>query len=141
MTQQLLCCPIKGPTQKVLGVMQIVNTKHGGPFAKKDVDVVQAMAASAGVALENASNLSKAQEKEKQLNALLGAMDALLFTFDPEGVLVSCNKESEGSIRWKGFVGKHFSEWLSERNGDLNADILPRLAIRMAARGQFWGQR
>ena len=122
-TQQLLCCPIKGPTQKVLGVMQIVNTKHGGPFAKKDVDVVQAMAASAGVALENASNLSKAQEKEKQLNALLSAMDALLFTFDPDGRLVSCNKTSEGSIRWKGYMGKHFSEWLSERNGELEADM------------------
>lgn len=122
-TKQLLCCPIKGPTQKVLGVMQIVNTKHGGTFAKKDIAVVQAMAASAGVALENASNLSKAQEKEKQLNALLSAMDALLFTFDPEGLLVSCNKTSEGSIRWKGFMGKHFSEWLGERNGELEADL------------------
>ena len=54
---------------------------------------------------------------------LLGAMDALLLTFDAEGVLVACNKTSEGAIRWKGFMGKHFSEWFAERNAGLNADM------------------
>jgi GAF domain-containing protein len=65
-TKQLLCCPIKAAhSQKVLGVMQIVNTMHGGSFAPKDVEVVQAMAASAGVALENAQNLERAQDSTR----------------------------------------------------------------------------
>lgn len=99
-TRQLLCCPIMGPTQRMLGVMQIVNTTHEGDFAPKDIMVVQAMASSAGVALENANSLARAQQKEMQLGVLLGAMDALLLTFDAAGVLVSCNKTSEGSIRY-----------------------------------------
>ena len=36
-TRQLLCCPIMGPTQRMLGVMQIVNTTHEGDFAPKDI--------------------------------------------------------------------------------------------------------
>ena len=35
------------------------------------------MAYSAGVALENAHSLARAQQKEMQLSVLLGAMDAL----------------------------------------------------------------
>tara|TARA_B100000780_G_C20666268_1_gene265203 strand:+ start:43 stop:339 length:297 start_codon:yes stop_codon:yes gene_type:complete len=71
-TRQLLCCPIMGPTQRMLGVMQIVNTTHEGDFAPKDIMVVQAMASSAGVALENANSLARAQQKEMQLSVLLG---------------------------------------------------------------------
>ena len=78
------------------------------------------MSASAGVALENANSLARAQEKEKQLGVLFGATDALLLTFDPAGVLVACNKTSEGSIRWKAYLGKHFSDWFAERNGALD---------------------
>lgn len=122
-TRQLLCCPIMGPTQRMLGVMQIVNTTHEAAFATKDIAVVQTVAYSAGVALENAHSLARAQQKEMQLSVLLGAMDALLFTFDAAGLLVSCSKTSESTIRWKSFVGKHFSEWLAERNGALNADM------------------
>ena len=83
-TKQLLVCPINGPGGKVLGVMEVINSQSGADFSESDVTLLQAMSGSAGVAVQNAVNYRKAVDKERQLNAVLDALDSLLLTFDTE---------------------------------------------------------
>lgn len=77
-TKQLLVCPINGPGGKVLGVMEVINSQSGADFSESDITLLQAMSGSAGVAVQNAVNYRKAVDKERQLNAVLDALDSLV---------------------------------------------------------------
>ena len=48
---------------------------------------------------------------------------AQLLTFDTEGTLVACNKKNEGTIRWKGWLGKSYTAWFATNNAELKKDM------------------
>ena len=48
---------------------------------------------------------------------------AQLLTFDTEGTLVACNKKNEGTIRWKGWLGKSYTAWFATNNAELKKDL------------------
>ena len=48
---------------------------------------------------------------------------AQLLTFDTEGTLVACNKKNEGTIRWKGWLGKSYTAWFATNNAELKRDM------------------
>ena len=63
-TRSLIVAPIDARDHTRLGVLQIVNKKGDGPFAKADEDVTRSLASSAGIALEYVVLNSKlAQER------------------------------------------------------------------------------
>jgi len=58
--------------------MMIINSLSGADFSDEDKQVLLAMSGSAGVAVQNAINYRKAVDKERQLNAVLDALDSLV---------------------------------------------------------------
>ena len=58
--------------------MEVINSQSGADFSESDVTLLQAMSGSAGVAVQNAVNYRKAVDKERQLNAVLDALDSLV---------------------------------------------------------------
>ncbi|MBY0450060.1 MAG: HD domain-containing protein [Cyanobacteria bacterium] len=52
-TENLICIPMRNRKMEIMGVFQVLN-KRNGHFEKADEDLLMAIAASAGVALENA---------------------------------------------------------------------------------------
>ena len=63
-TRSMLVAPIDARDRTRLGVLQIVNKKGDGPFAKADEDVTRSLASSAGIALEYVLlNAQLAQER------------------------------------------------------------------------------
>lgn len=91
-------------------------------FTDDDVHVVEALGAQAAIALENSMLYRKSVEQQHFLEGVMHSLDSIVLTFDRAGLLKSVNqKQSESAssflnIRWKGWVGRHYSEWLAERN-------------------------
>lgn len=65
-TRNILCVPMKNLSRKVIGVFQILNKKDKS-FTKQDEEFLSAMAASTGIAIENALLINDRNEKVKKL--------------------------------------------------------------------------
>jgi signal transduction histidine kinase len=52
-TRSILCAPMRNTQGEIVGVLQVLN-KAGGPFTADDEDLLQALAAQAAIAIENA---------------------------------------------------------------------------------------
>lgn len=65
-TRNILCVPMKNLSRKVIGVFQILNKKEKN-FTKQDAEFLSAMAASTGIAIENALLINDRNEKVKKL--------------------------------------------------------------------------
>lgn len=70
-TKSILCVPMKNVKGEILGVFQILN-KRAGKFTQEDEQFLSAMAASTGVAVENALLHDKVK---KQLDEIKQAYD------------------------------------------------------------------
>ena len=65
-TRNILCVPIRNFRGAIVGVFQVLN-KRDGRFRAEDDQFVEALAAQAAVALENARQLMDLEEKQKEL--------------------------------------------------------------------------
>ena len=64
-TKSILCAPIRDGSDKIVGVIQAINSKHG-VFRDVDREILTILASQAGVALTNArlyQDSVRAQEK------------------------------------------------------------------------------
>jgi signal transduction histidine kinase len=76
-TRSILCVPMR-VTDRIVGVMQLLNKRSGEPFTEQDMQLLTTLAAQAGIAVENArlyaslkaerdKLLSKEEEVRKQI--------------------------------------------------------------------------
>ena len=65
-TRNILCVPIRNYRNVIIGVFQVLN-KRDGRFKTEDDQFVEALAAQAAVALENARQLMDLKEKQQEL--------------------------------------------------------------------------
>ena len=87
-TRSVLCCPmiIKG---HVIGVLQAIN-HIDGPFTGRDVRTLEALAAQAAVAIENARLFSSLREEKRRLQIFFAATrEGAILTDATGGVLLS----------------------------------------------------
>lgn len=73
-TQSLLAVPLH-LRNKTIGVVEVVN-KLAGRFSRKDLDLVETLAASAAVAVENAQMVERLQKQMHDLQAQNEELDA-----------------------------------------------------------------
>ncbi len=69
-TCSILCLPMVNHDGVVVGVIQTLNKRGGGAFGDRDEQVLAALAAQAGVALENAQLLQRDREHQRLLHDL-----------------------------------------------------------------------
>ncbi|MBX3025775.1 sigma 54-interacting transcriptional regulator [bacterium] len=72
-TRALLCAPLR-TYQGVIGVIQVLNHKHGLPFSDDDLAFLEALAGSVAVAIENARLFARVKASEDLLRAQVGAL-------------------------------------------------------------------
>ncbi len=60
-TRSIVCVPVKG-RERVLGVIELVNTSTNKPFVQEDIPVLANLADYAGIALENARYVQRIHE-------------------------------------------------------------------------------
>lgn len=69
-TRSILCLPMFNHDGVVVGVIQALNKRGTAPFGERDEQVLAALAAQAGVALENAQLLQRDRERQRLLHDL-----------------------------------------------------------------------
>jgi len=86
-THSLLCVPLKGPEDRVIGALEIMNPLTGAPFNEQDQKLLESVAAFAALAIENArlyaqtichaTDLSSLHEVGKTISASLDIGDTV----------------------------------------------------------------
>ncbi|MGD9764039.1 MAG: sigma 54-interacting transcriptional regulator [Candidatus Binatia bacterium] len=72
-TRALLCAPLR-THQGVTGVIQVLNRNGGQPFSDDDLALLEALAGSAAVAIDNARLFARVKASEDLLRAQVGAL-------------------------------------------------------------------
>lgn len=78
-TRTILCAPMVDHDDRVIGVLQVLNKKHGF-FSPYDEKLIAAIAAQAAIAVENTQLY---QERELTLKSILRAIGSLVDARDP----------------------------------------------------------
>ena len=82
-TKTILCVPFKNLNQQVVGVIQVLNKKHGRIFSDKDEDLLLAIGTNVGIAIENAILFASQKELlEEQKQSFKSFVDALSKSID-----------------------------------------------------------
>ena len=79
--------PILDRKGEMLGLFQIHNTKEHRQFDQLDIEMLQGLASSAAIALENArlvEDIRKGEEEKKSLSSILEKSLNEIYMFDPE---------------------------------------------------------
>jgi phosphoserine phosphatase RsbU/P len=69
-TRSILCLPMINHAGVVVGVIQTLNKRRAAAFGQRDEQVLAALAAQAGVALENAQLLQQDRDRQRMLHDL-----------------------------------------------------------------------
>ncbi|HTJ43081.1 MAG TPA: GAF domain-containing protein [Kofleriaceae bacterium] len=92
-TRTVLCVPMKNPMGAITGVLQCLN-KEGGPFTQSDIELLEALASLAAIAIENAKLYLGLAQRSRELNALYEVEKELSAALDLEGLLERILKQS-----------------------------------------------
>ena len=66
-TREVACVPLTSRTGNLLGVLQVLNNKHGGQFNQNDMELLDAIAVQVGHAVENAKLAQQILDKNQEL--------------------------------------------------------------------------
>ncbi|MBF0499063.1 MAG: GAF domain-containing protein [Candidatus Riflebacteria bacterium] len=124
-TRSILCMPIKGMDNQVIGVTQIINKIHG-TFDRTDEEMLGAFSAQAAVSLENAQLYEKTMTMKKYLEAILSSLSNGVITLDHKRRIVRVNPvalrilglESEGDA-----LGRILADIFGESNKQLVQEV------------------
>lgn len=72
-TRSMMCVPLIF-RDKVIGVMEAINKKEEGSFGAEDQQILEALAAQAAVAIENARLFKEVREKKEEIEAVFKGM-------------------------------------------------------------------
>lgn len=87
-TKSMICVPLI-VDESAIGAIQIINKKtQNARFTDEDVEVAEALAANAAIAIKNAK-LFESENKIKDLTAILQLSKKITSTLDIDGVLLS----------------------------------------------------
>ncbi|MBR1977693.1 GAF domain-containing protein [bacterium] len=88
-TRNVLCMPIVNIKHEIVGVFQVLNKKEGN-FTQKDEDILIAIGATAGIALDNAALFDKQQRLiEEQSKLMSSFIDTLSASLDARDKITS----------------------------------------------------
>ncbi|MFZ2958372.1 MAG: GAF domain-containing protein [Candidatus Ozemobacteraceae bacterium] len=115
-TRSILCMPIRGMDNQVIGVTQIINKVHG-TFDRTDEEMLGAFSAQAAVSLENSQLYEKTMTMKKYVEAILASLSNGVITLDHKRRVVRINPvalrilglQSEGDALGRG-IGDVFGE-------------------------------
>jgi two-component system phosphate regulon sensor histidine kinase PhoR len=113
-TRDILCVPLR-VGERMLGVVQVLNRREG-QFQPDEVEILEALASMAAVAIENATLYGNLEARAEQLNqeliganqelgAVLGRLESILFAmedaviaFDHEDRVVMMNRVAQALV-------------------------------------------
>lgn len=76
---------------RTLGAISLIRFSSSGPYTAEDVVLVEDMARSAALALDNARLFSEVEEAERQVTAILRGVSEAVFALATDGTIVYAN--------------------------------------------------
>jgi two-component system, NtrC family, sensor histidine kinase KinB len=112
----ILCVPIllKGRT---IGVIELLN-KRDGRFTEEEAQRLMRMAATVGVAIENARLFQTVTTVRDRFEAILNSTNDGILMADPRGVVVTANPEAAGLLQMSrdALIGRGLEDLLNDLN-------------------------
>lgn len=133
-TKSILCVPLK-TKDKVLGVVQVLNSLEKEGFDEEDEEVLSAMASQAAVSIENARLYQELFQKNIQVTELKNYLSNILrstpeavIVLDNEGVVTTFDDNAEKFLQLKmdEVVGRHFKQAFTLNFTDFVQNLLVR---------------
>ncbi|MBN2451833.1 MAG: GAF domain-containing protein [Lentisphaeria bacterium] len=90
-TRNILCIPVLNRKGQKVGVMQVLNRRNG-PFTKQDEALLQAFAAQASIALENARLFEDVLNARNYNESILQSLTNAVITLDTEFKVTKVNE-------------------------------------------------
>jgi two-component system, NtrC family, sensor histidine kinase KinB len=123
--RMILCVPIvvKGRT---IGVIELLN-KHDGPFSEEEAGRLTRMAATIGVAIENARLFQTVTTVRDRFEAILNSTNDGILMADMRGVVVTANPEAAELLQTsrEAMIGRQLGELLGELRSRASAVNTP----------------
>jgi adenylate cyclase len=88
LTRTILCMPMKNPEGKILGVLQVLN-KREGVFTRAEEELLEAFAAAAAIAVQNALLNEEVHKRMRTSEILLNVMHAVSSELEIDKLLQS----------------------------------------------------
>ena len=99
-TRTILCMPVVNKEGEKLGVVQVLNKKHGS-FAPIDEKRLKAFTAQAAIALENAKLFEDVTNERNYNESILKSLSNGVITLDAECKVIKVNNAGLGILKWK----------------------------------------
>jgi PAS domain S-box-containing protein len=90
----VLCVPLKGPQNQIVGVLEIMNPQDGRPFAKPDQELLESIATFAVVGIQNAQLYEQTMGHLTDLSSLYEVGKAITASLDIEDTLDVVTRET-----------------------------------------------
>ena len=99
-TRTILCMPVVNKEGEKLGVVQVLNKKHGS-FTPIDEKRLKAFTAQAAIALENAKLFEDVTNERNYNESILKSLSNGVITLDAECKVIKVNNAGLGILKWK----------------------------------------
>jgi len=86
-TQSLICTPLKGPQDRIIGVLEILNPMDREAFNQHDLELLESLATFAVIAIENANLFAQRERQIVELSILNETGQALGATLQQNDLL------------------------------------------------------
>jgi PAS domain S-box-containing protein len=93
-TRSLLCVPLKGPENRIIGVLEIINPQDGRPFNEQDQELLESVATFAVIAIQNAQLYQQTMSHVTDLSSLYEIGKALTASLDIDDTLQTVADET-----------------------------------------------
>ena len=122
-TRNLLCSPLVARDGRKLGVLQVLNSRHGDDFTARDMARLAAFSAQAAVAIDNANLFAAVLESRNYNERILSSMSSGVVTLQDEDRSARLNDSAArilgiGKDEAEGADARQFIEsanpWLAE---------------------------
>jgi GAF domain-containing protein len=144
-TRSLLCVPLKGPENRIIGALEIINPPNEHVFTEQDQELLESIATFAVIALQNAqlyqqtvhyvTDLSSLYEVGKDISSTLDIEDTLQATVDEavrltsaarsQIMLINAGSERIAQLKQQGFdAGARLSHTYDQVHQGINGWVL-----------------
>ena len=93
-TKTILCMPLRNETGETIGVMQVLNKKHG-VFTEEDEQLLDALGSQIAIALENSRLFEEVRFMKNYNESILRTMETGVITLDPDGKVAYYNEAAQ----------------------------------------------
>lgn len=108
-TKAILAVPML-VRDKLVGVMEAINRSDGSPFTESDAQILEAFAAQAAVAIENARLFESVRQEKEKMSTILGEMSEGTTLLEPSGRVVLANPAARNLLDRQDLEGALWSD-------------------------------